>query len=117
MSPAPAPSIQLNTARLVLRPTGAPDADRAYEIQSDWDVTRVLVMARFPPDQAEMRRWFAVHSQEWLAGSAYRFAVAREGRLIGVVDVAGVDRGEGVMAIGSTKPYGAWDTPQRRPEP
>jgi ribosomal-protein-alanine N-acetyltransferase len=97
MPPGPAPSIQLNTARLVLRPTSAADVDRAFEIQSDWEVTRMLAMANFPPDQAEMRRWFAGHSQEWLAGSAYRFAVAREGRLIGVVDVAGVDGGEGAL--------------------
>jgi [ribosomal protein S5]-alanine N-acetyltransferase len=93
----PAPSTQLNTARLVLRPTRVADAARAFEIQSDWDVTRMLAMANFPPDQTEMRRWFAGHSQERLVGSAYRFAVAREGRLIGVVDVAGVDRGGGAL--------------------
>jgi [ribosomal protein S5]-alanine N-acetyltransferase len=97
MSNGPALSIQLNTARLVLRPTGAADADRAFEIQSDWNVTRMLALANFPPDQAEMRRWFAGHPQEGLAGSAYRFAVARKGRFIGVVDVARVDRGEGAL--------------------
>jgi ribosomal-protein-alanine N-acetyltransferase len=87
----------LNTARLLLRPTIAADADRAFEIQSEWGVTRMLAMAGFPPDQVEMRYWFAGHSRERLAGSAYRFAVAREGRLIGVVDIAAVDRGEGAL--------------------
>jgi ribosomal-protein-alanine N-acetyltransferase len=57
----------------------------------------MLSMANFPPDLAEMRRWFAGHSQEWLAGSAYRFAVVRDARLIGVVDIAAVDRGEGAF--------------------
>jgi RimJ/RimL family protein N-acetyltransferase len=97
MFPGPPPSIQLNTARLLLRPTDAADADRAFEIQSDRDVTRMLSMANFPPDLAEMRRWFAGHSQEWLAGSAYRFAVVRDAGLIGVVDIAAVDGGEGAL--------------------
>jgi ribosomal-protein-alanine N-acetyltransferase len=111
----PPPSIQLNTTRLLLRPTGAGDADRAFEIQSEWGVTRMLAMAGFPPDQVEMRYRFAGHSREWLAGSAYRFAVAREVRLIGVVVIAAVDRGEGALATGSIEPSGAWDTPQRPP--
>jgi RimJ/RimL family protein N-acetyltransferase len=71
------------------------DADRAFEIQSDWDVTRMLAMAAFPPDRAEIERWFSEHSQEWLAGSAYRFAAVRETKLIGVVDIASISHGEG----------------------
>jgi [ribosomal protein S5]-alanine N-acetyltransferase len=97
MSPGHPPSIQLNTARLLLRPTRAADADRAFEIRSDWDVTRMLAMAAFPPDRAEIERWFVEHSQEWLAGSAYRFAAVRDTRLIGVVDIASVSRGEGAL--------------------
>jgi [ribosomal protein S5]-alanine N-acetyltransferase len=93
----PPSSVQLRTARLLLRPSGAADADRAFEIQSDWDVTRMLAMAAFPPDRAEIKRWFAEHSQEWLAGSAYRFAAMRESRLIGVVDIASVSQGEGSL--------------------
>jgi RimJ/RimL family protein N-acetyltransferase len=72
MSSGPPPSIQLNTAHVVLRPTVAADAERAFEIQSNWEVTRMLAMAAFPPERAEIERWFAAHSQEWLAGSAYR---------------------------------------------
>ena len=41
--------------------------------------------------------WFAGHPDEWLAGSAYRFAVVCEGRLIGLTDIAGVSRGEGAL--------------------
>jgi hypothetical protein len=42
-------------------------SDRAFEIQSDWDVARMLAMAAFPPNRAEIVRWFAEHSQEWFA--------------------------------------------------
>jgi [ribosomal protein S5]-alanine N-acetyltransferase len=97
MSPIPPPTFQLNTAHLLLRPTSAADANRAFKIQSDWDVTRMLAIAAFPPDRAESERWFAEHSQEWLAGSAYRFAAMREGKLIGVVDIASVSHGEGAL--------------------
>jgi [ribosomal protein S5]-alanine N-acetyltransferase len=97
MSPGPPPSIQLNTAHLLMRPTGAADGERAFEIQSDWDVARMLAMAAFPPDRAEIERWFAEHLQEWLAGSAYRFAAVRESKLIGVVDIASVSHREGAL--------------------
>jgi [ribosomal protein S5]-alanine N-acetyltransferase len=80
-----------------MRPTGAADGERAFEIQSDWDVARMLAMAAFPPDRAEIERWFAEHSQEWLAGSAYRFAAVRENKLIGVVDIASVSHREGAL--------------------
>jgi ribosomal-protein-alanine N-acetyltransferase len=62
----------LSTSRLRLRPTGPADADRAFAIQSDWDVARTLRMASFPPDLAAMRAWFAEHEREWDDGSAYR---------------------------------------------
>ena len=77
----------LRTERLVLRPTIAADADRAFAIQSEWDVTRMLRMASFPPDLQEIRRWFHDQPREWLAGEAYRFAVEQQGRLIGLVDI------------------------------
>jgi [ribosomal protein S5]-alanine N-acetyltransferase len=57
----------------------------------------MLLMAAFPPDRAEIVRWFATHSQEWLAATAYRFAALHETRLIGVVDIAGVSDGEGTL--------------------
>jgi len=85
----------MTTDRLLLRPTRGADADRAFDIQSDWDVTRMLRMASFPPDRGEIRRWFADHRRQWTAGEAYRFAVERQGRLIGIVDVDEIARGEG----------------------
>jgi [ribosomal protein S5]-alanine N-acetyltransferase len=96
LTPGPPPSIQLNTARL-LRPTAVADADRVFEIESDWDVSRTLAMAVFPPDRAQIVRWFAEHSREWLVGLAYRFAVVRETKLIGVVDIASTSFGDGAL--------------------
>ena len=87
----------MKTDRLVLRPTRGLDADRALEIQSDWDVTRMLRMASFPPDREEIRRWFADHQREWLAGEAFRFAVELGGKMVGVVDVDGIVEREGTL--------------------
>jgi RimJ/RimL family protein N-acetyltransferase len=87
----------MTTGRLVLRPTRGSDADRAFAIQTDWEVTRMLRMASFPPDRQQIRRWFADHQREWLAGEAYRFAVEREGRMVGVVDVDRIAEREGSL--------------------
>src|SRR5262249_35297066 len=88
---------RMTTDRLALRPTCGADADRAFEIQSDWDVTRMLRMASFPPDREEMRRWFADHHREWMIGEAYRFAVEFQARLIGIVDIDEIAQGEGEL--------------------
>ena len=50
----PIPRKAIATARLALRPSTAADAARAFEIQSDQAVTRMLRMASFPPDRAEI---------------------------------------------------------------
>ena len=95
MTSPPIPTRRMTTDRLVLRPTCGSDADRAFEIQSDRDVTRMLRMASFPPDRDELRSWIADHRREWMAGEAYRFAVERVGRIIGFVDVDEIAHGEG----------------------
>lgn len=97
MNSGPAPSVRLSTDRLVLRPTNPFDANRAFEIQSDWDVTRMLRMARFPPSLNETTDWFAEHENEWSSGKAYRFAIQRRDRMIGVVDVDEIIRGQGEL--------------------
>jgi len=52
-------------------------------------------MAAFPPDLGELQDWFCGHSDEWLGGRAYRFAVESAGRLIGVCDVDEISEGQG----------------------
>ncbi len=88
---------RLTTDRLVLRPTTVLDADRASEIQSNWEVTRMLRRASFPPDREELIRWFADHPREWAVGEAYRFGVELRGKLIGVVDIDEISQREGEL--------------------
>ncbi len=90
----------IETARLRLRPTSAADAKRAFEIQSDWTVTRMLSNATYPPHQEDVENWFSSHRREWAEGSAYRFAIEQAERMIGVVDVDGI--------VGSTGSLGYW---------
>jgi RimJ/RimL family protein N-acetyltransferase len=90
-------SIQLSTKRLSLRPSQASDAVRAFEIQSNWNVTRNLRMTRFPPVLENLTSWFASHETEWRAGTAYRFAILRDHRMIGLVDVDEIADAEGSL--------------------
>lgn len=87
----------ITTKRLLLRHSSAADAQRAFEIQADWAVTRMLRMASFPPDHAEIEAWFADHPREWAAGEAYRFAAVLDGRMIGLIDIDEVADGEGEL--------------------
>ncbi|MEO8684239.1 MAG: GNAT family N-acetyltransferase [Devosia sp.] len=87
----------LATARLRLRPSVSGDAVRAFAIQSDWDVTRMLSMASFPPNLDDLTAWFATHEQEWTEGNAYRFAVERDGAMIGLVDLDQVTATEATL--------------------
>ncbi|KFL27172.1 hypothetical protein JP74_09740 [Devosia sp. 17-2-E-8] len=85
------------TERLELRPSVARDAEPAFVIRSDWEVARMLSRATFPPDRAAMEAWFGEHEREWREGRAYRFAVERGGRVIGIVDIDGVADSEGEL--------------------
>lgn len=95
MELTPALRETITTARLALRPSSAEDAQRAFEIQSDWAVTQMLRMASFPPDRTEIEAWFADHPREWVAGEAYRFATFLDDRMIGLVDLDEIADGEG----------------------
>lgn len=77
----------IRTPRLTLRRMTAADAPRVHEIQSNWNVTRMLRMASFPPTLDEIHRWLAGHEDEWLSGTAYRFALVADERVIGCADV------------------------------
>jgi RimJ/RimL family protein N-acetyltransferase len=96
--------LRLLTPRLVLRPTEPEDAARLCEIRSDWDVTRMLRMADWPPDPVAMQAWVASHPAEWARGEAYRFAVLFEGRLIGQADIDEIAGGEGDLGYWLERP-------------
>lgn len=83
----PSREIRLTTPRLILRPTHPSDASRYFEIQSNWNVTRMLRLAPWPASLQAMDDWLAVHEAEWSSGSAFRFAVTENGRVIGSVDI------------------------------
>lgn len=89
--------VRLESARLVLRPSCDLDFSRAFEIRENWNVARYLSGASFPPDPEFMRQWMAGHEQEWQAGTAFRFAVEHEDRVIGIVDVSDISNGEGEL--------------------
>jgi RimJ/RimL family protein N-acetyltransferase len=54
-------------------------------------------MASYPPSLKNMEAWFATHEDEWSGGSAYRFAVSLEGRMIGLVDIDEIVEGSGEL--------------------
>lgn len=87
----------IDTERLRLRPSSKKDAFRAFEIRSDWEVARMLSMAEYPPVLEEITAWFGSHGEERKAGSAYRFAVDHNGKMIGLVDLDRVSGGEATL--------------------
>jgi RimJ/RimL family protein N-acetyltransferase len=104
----PPRSTVLTTPRLLLRPSDAADAARAFEIRSDPAVSRMLSRARFPPDPDETATWFADHPCEWTEGLAFRFAIARERRMIGLVDLDDVSMDGQEAEIGIWLEQAAW---------
>jgi RimJ/RimL family protein N-acetyltransferase len=81
----------------VLRPTVPTDIDRAFAIRSNWEVARNLSRASFPPDRRVMEDWFGTHASEWQAGTAYRFAICRNGEVIGIIDIGEIDGATGEL--------------------
>ncbi|HEX2559144.1 GNAT family N-acetyltransferase [Phenylobacterium sp.] len=79
--------IVLATPRLILRPSGPEDARRFFEIQSNWNVTRMLRFPEWPARFEAMAAWVATHPGEWDAGTGYRFAVTLDSQVIGMTDV------------------------------
>jgi RimJ/RimL family protein N-acetyltransferase len=78
---------RLRTPRLTLRGLADTDAARLCEIQSNWNVTRMLRLATYPPDPQSIRSWLLGHCGEWERGTAYRFAVLLDGDVIGCADI------------------------------
>lgn len=98
--------VTLRTPRLFLRPTQAGDAARFFEIQSDWNVTRMLRLAPWPASLEAMAAWLSEHPREWAEGSAFRFAVELDGRVVGCADVDEI--GEGGGDLGYWFEQAAW---------
>ena len=91
---------------MLLRPTSPEDARRAFEIQSRWEVSRMLAQVGYPADQREIEDWFRSHRAEWLDGSAFRFAVTRDDRFLGLTDFDDITGGEG--SLGYWLDQGVW---------
>ena len=104
----PPRSTVLTTARLILRPSDAGDAGRAFEIRSDPAVSKMLSLARFPPDRDETADWFADHPREWAEGLAFRFAIERQRRMIGLIDLDDVSVDGREAEIGIWLEQTAW---------
>jgi RimJ/RimL family protein N-acetyltransferase len=81
----------------MLRRITAEDALRVYEIQSNWNVARMLRRALFPPTLDDIRRWLTPHEGEWVSGIAYRFAVVLGDRLVGCTDVDEISHASGEL--------------------
>ena len=85
----------IRTQRLTLRPVEVADTDRFVRIQSNWNVSRMLRMADYPPTREAMSAWLACAQQEWAEGTAFRFAVTMGGSVIGCADIDEVADGWG----------------------
>jgi RimJ/RimL family protein N-acetyltransferase len=96
---------RLHTRRILLRRFVEPDAARVCEIQSNWNVTRMLRLASFPPILEAIRVWLLGHQGEWERGTAYRFALIFEGVLIGCADIDEVRDGCGELGYWLGEPY------------
>ena len=97
--------IRLKTPRLILRPTEPGDAPRMAQIQSNWNVTRMLRLAPWPATEAAMFEWADLHGTEWAAGTAYRFAVMLDGVMIGTADLDDIQGSYGEIGYWFDEPY------------
>ncbi len=88
---------EIRTSRLTLRRLTVADVPRLHEIQSNWNVTRMLSLASFPPVMDDLRRWLSPHEAEWSSGAACRFAIVSDGQVIGCADIDGVSAGSGSL--------------------
>lgn len=91
------PDFLIQTKRLALRAFTAADAPRVFEIQSHWDVTRMLAIPPYPPVLDDIAAWLKEHAAEWRAGTAYRFAMVIDGKVIGCADVDEIRSGSGEL--------------------
>lgn len=89
--------VTLRTPRLTLRPFSAADTERVWQIENNWNVARMLRMAVYPPDRDVIAAWLSTHEAERREGTAYRFALVSDGRVIGCTDVDQIKAGDGSL--------------------
>ena len=89
--------IVLHTARLALRPARDSDAARFVEILTNWNVIRMLPLAPHPYALAAAREWIASHVVEQGLGTAFRFVIEHDWRMIGTCDVDEIDDFSGAL--------------------
>lgn len=94
MTPPPYGNV-IRTHCLMLSPVGIADADRFVQIQSNWNVSRMRRMADYPPTRESMSAWLATAPREWAHGAAFRFAVVKDGAVIGCADINEIAEGWG----------------------
>lgn len=99
------PDFTLRTPRLLLRAFTPQDTQRVFEIRSDFEVTRMLVFPAYPPVLEHVAAWLEEHAVEWRAGTAYRFAVVADGRVIGCADVDEIKDGCGELGYWLEQDY------------
>ncbi|MES2344176.1 MAG: GNAT family N-acetyltransferase [Pseudomonadota bacterium] len=97
--------IRLTTPRLILRPTEPADAPRMAQIQSNWNVTRMLRLAPWPATEEAMFAWADLHGKEWAQGTAYRFAVLLNEVMIGTADIDDISGTYGEIGYWFDEPY------------
>jgi RimJ/RimL family protein N-acetyltransferase len=87
----------IRTERLLLRPTRLDDLEAFLEIQSNWNVARMLRLTTWPPNRPAMRGWLNEHQWERRDGTGYRFAVEWDGRVVGCADIDEIGGGRGEL--------------------
>jgi ribosomal-protein-alanine N-acetyltransferase len=84
---------RLTTERLVLRPLHPSDAPTLQTLCGNWNVARMLAVVPHPYPDGLAESWIATHADARADGSAYTFAIERDGTLIGVIGLDRRDRG------------------------
>ncbi|MBK8004077.1 MAG: GNAT family N-acetyltransferase [Gemmatimonadetes bacterium] len=87
----------LATPRLVLRPFHASDAAEVQRLAGDREVSATTLRLPHPYPDGLAEAWIATHAEDWRRGLAARFAITRDGVLLGAIGLELTpehDRGE-----------------------
>lgn len=76
---------QLTTARLLLRPLRPADAPALQRLLTNWNVVKMTARIPHPYPEGAGQQWIAAQAEAWRTGSAYVFALVKDGALVGSV--------------------------------